>query len=179
MARFNRGSFQGSSKRTPRRPGWSVGPSGVVQRTASGSSVFPTSAVVASSDVTLIRTRGIFEVFLSVGTAALDGFDGAVGICKVSENAAGVGSTAIPQPVTDIAWDGWLWYQQFSVKVVTATIADGVNAVGAYSRFIIDSKAMRKSNATDNFVAVMEVTEVGTATVNARLATRMLTKIMV
>ena len=168
-----------STNRTKRRPGWSAGPGGTINVTSSTTVLFGATAVVASDDVTIIRTRGELTLFLSAAGAILDGFTGAVGICKVTQNAAGIGVTAVPHPVTDIAWDGWLWYQFFSVKAPTATIGDAQASAMASVRYVVDSKAMRKSNLTDTFVAVIEPTEVGTATLNARLDTRLLSKIMV
>ena len=59
-------------------------------------------------------------LWLSTGTSALDGYDGAVGLCIVSENAFNAGIASIPTPITDIQWDGWLWYQSFSLRTPTA-----------------------------------------------------------
>jgi len=176
-------SFQGRStqrfaRQPARRPGWSVGPGGVISQTASGTSLFGATAVAAEDDVTVIRTRGELTLFLSAATAALDGFEGAVGICKVTENAAGVGVTAVPSPVADIAWDGWLWYQFFSVKAMVATFSTALQGASVFARYVVDSKAMRKLNNTDNVVAVLEATEIGTAVLNARLDTRLLSKSM-
>ena len=179
--RFRGPSTRGSSGRTPRRPGWSAGPGGSSAPSSSGTTLFGTSAVVASSDVTLIRTRGEFVVRLRSASAVNNGFNGAVGICVVNENAAGVGITAVPHPITDVAWDGWLWYQFFSVKASIGAVADNEPAYpgNQWARYTIDSKAMRRMNLADNIVAVMEVTLVGTATMDTQFDTRILTKIMV
>jgi len=173
-----RSTLRSRAPTTRRRPGWSIGPGGTFQRTTSGQTIFPITAVVASDDVTVIRTRGELTLFLSDATSALDGFTGAIGICKVTQNAAGVGITAVPHPLADIAWDGWLWYHFFSVK---APAAAGFNNGQQMSsvRYEVDSKAMRKSNVTDNFIAVIDALEVGGSTLNGRLDTRMLSKIMV
>jgi len=179
VAVFNRSrSIPRSVRRTVRRPSWSRGPNGILQRTSSGAAIFATGAQANFDELTVIRIRGVFEIFLSVAAAALDGFDGAFGICRVSENAFNAGAGSIPSPLTDVAWDGWQAYQMFSLKAVTATIADGVNAVGVYKRFELDTKAMRKTNITDVLVGVIEATEVGTATMNMRLDSRMLHKSM-
>ena len=179
--RFRGRSQRTFATRTPRRPGWSAGPGGSVALSSSGTTLFGASAVVASDDVTVIRTRGEFHVFLRSASVVSAGFTGAVGICKVTENAAGVGITAVPHPVTDIAWDGWLWYQFFSVLSPLGALADDEGAYPAVCsmRYEVDSKAMRKSNLADNFVAVIEVTEISTAAMTARLDTRILTKIMI
>ena len=176
MARSRVSRFPQRFNTKVRRPSWSIGPNGTLQLTATGSAVFGTGAVAADVELTIIRTRGIFQAFLSQATASLDGFQGAVGICKVSSNAFGVGITAIPTPVTDIAWDGWLWYQRFNVKAATATL--GVVEQMAGIEYVVDAKAMRKTNVTDVIVGVIEATEVGTAIGNFRLDTRMLSKSM-
>jgi len=179
-------SFRGRSRsqfagRTPRRPGWSVGPGGTLAISSSGQSIFLASSVVASDDVTVIRTRGLLTLFLQSASSALDGYTGAVGICKVTQNAAGIGITAVPHPITDIGWDGWLWYQFFSVKAAIGAVATDEPSYPPTqsAQYVVDSKAMRKSNLTDNFVAVIEVTETGVAALGVRLDTRMLSKIMV
>ena len=179
MGRFVRSSRQVSFPRTQRhRPSWSLGPSGTVARTMSGSSLFLTGAQATIDEVTIVRTRGILVLQLIVADAALAGYTGAVGICNVTENAFNAGIASIPTPVTDIAWDGWLWYQLFALNAITATIADGVNAGAMFKQFTVDSKAMRKTNVTDVIVGVIEVTEATNATLHARLDTRMLSKNM-
>ncbi len=49
---------------------------------------------------------------------------------------------------------------------------------GIHQQFTIDSKAMRKTKITDVEIAVLEATEVGTATLNSFMDTRSLSKIM-
>ena len=164
MARSNHSFARGRSGRsTSRRPSWSNGPGGIFSRTATGQSLLTGQAQANLTELTIIRLRGIFNVFLTSGTASLDGYDGACGICVVSENAAAAGVAAVPSPVTDVAWDGWFWHQFFSLKVLTTTFADGVNGAAAQAKFEVDSKAMRKMNITDVIIAVLEATEVGTA----------------
>ena len=151
-----------------------------MQLSATGQTIFSASAVVASDDVTVIRTRGELVLSLRSAAGAPDGFTGAVGICKVTSNAAGIGITAVPHPVTDIAWDGWLWYQFFFLRAAIGPVADNEPSYpgSQFARYVVDSKAMRKANLTDNFIAVIEVTESGTASIDARLDTRLLSKIM-
>ena len=173
--RFGRSAHGASTAR--RKTSWGSGPSGVISRTATGSNLFAVGAQATVAGLTLVRTRGNLLVFLSSIATALDGFSGAIGMAIVSENAFGVGVTAIPTPVTDLAWDGWLYHRFFSVKGVTATEADGANAVSAVERIQIDSKAMRKFKETDLLVAVIEGTEVGGVTFNATLETRTLVKL--
>ena len=116
---------------------------------------------------------------VTAADAVLAGYDGAVGICVVSENAFNAGIASVPTPVTDVAWDGWLWHHFFSLRAVTATIGDGVNGPAVVWKIIIDSKAMRKTNITDVEIAVIETTETTSASLHARIDTRSLSKQMV
>ena len=178
--RFRRGSARGSLVRTPRRQTtWAIGPQGTVQRTAAGSVIFALGAQAVDDGLTIVRTRGELLVFLSVATSALDGFTFDFGIGIVSENAFDAGVASIPNPTTDIAWDGWLYHTRNSVKAVVATITEASQAEGSASmRLVVDSKAMRKIKNTDVAVAVLNTeTETGSATLNATFRSRMLVKI--
>ena len=170
-----RSSFQrnrGSSRR--RKVTWSEGPGDTVSASANSSVLFGDSSQAIIDDLTLTRIRGNLLAQLTSVTTALDGFGRiAVGICNVSENAAGTGVGAIPTPITDIGWDGWIWHTQFSLISLSAVEAD-VRGGGTY-REVIDNKAMRKVHATDVLVAVAEMAdEVGAASVQLRLQTRIL-----
>jgi len=159
-----------------RRTGWEEGPFGVLAFTTSGqSSVFGTAQAATQDGLTLIRIRGELLVFLSNATAALDGFSRvAAGLCIVSENAAGIGATAIPDPLVDIAWDGWIWHKTFSVVRAGSALVDDA----ALTRIQVDSKAMRKFKSSDVLVGMFSAgTEVGTATLQAMLTTRLLVKL--
>jgi len=157
-----------------RRTSWTIGVGGITSLiTGANTLVFGTGAQAAQDGLTLVRTRG--EVLLTMtGAARLDGFSQiSMGICIVSENAAGIGATAIPAPSTDIGWDGWLWFWTGSMSVETFTAFDATNL-----RIPIDSKAMRKFKNTDVMVGVIQAgTEVGTASLQATMQTRLLVKL--
>ncbi len=178
MARGFRSLQRGRPVSQRHRPSWSIGPSGAFSVGASSSTIFATGAQAGVDELTLIRTRGVLVLHLSAVASANEGFAGAVGICNVTENAFNAGVGSIPTPITDIAWDGWLWYQFFSLKSVTATISDGSNAGAVVKEYVVDSKAMRKTNITDVIVGVLETTEAGASTLNAFLDTRTLNKVM-
>ncbi len=94
----------------------------------------------------------------------------------VSENAAGIGITAIPTPLIDIAWDGWMVHEQGQLMAQSTALSEGGGTQS--QRVKIDSKAMRKFRATDTLVAVLQVTETGDGTsMNASLKSRMLVKL--
>ena len=173
---------RGLSSRLIRSPSrrsvsWTPGPQGTLAITAATDNIFPIGVQTLVDDATLVRTRGEVNVGLSVITGSLDGFsEVAMGLCIVNENAAGIGVTAIPSPVTDIGWDGWFWYWTGSLFGVSATEA---NAAGtANVRIPIDSKAMRKLRSSDFIVGALAVVgEVGTAQLNATMQSRMLLKL--
>ena len=122
---------------------------------------------------TLVRTRGIFEAVLKTATSAGDGYFGAIGIGRVSTPAFVAGIVSMPTPLTDLAWDGWLYHSFFSLHAGVA----GDSAASSTQRIEIDSKAMRKLGTDETFYAAMEVIEVGTATMSLFLNTRMLSKL--
>ena len=174
MAHSSRSRFpRVSAKR--RRVSWSLGPRGAITtQTAAGDAIFSTSAQAVADDLTIVCVRG--EVVLNVtGSTVLDGWSQIVmGLCVVSENAAAVGITGVPHPVEDIAWDGWLWYWTGCLFEL-----DAAATIATEYRIVIDNKAMRKTHATDVVVAVLEsATELGTATLDATMNTRMLVKLL-
>ena len=172
----NRFSRVGLQSRAPRRKtSWAVGPSGIVSLTASSVAIFPNGAQVLFDGDTEVRLRGELILGLALATSAFDGFSGAVGICYVSENAFNAGVASIPTPITDIAWDGWTWFQMFHLKNMSAGLDE--DALLAQVRIVVDSKAMRKLRATDIQVAVIEATEVGASQLHAEISTRSLLKL--
>ena len=176
MARFNRSPRQALPSSLKRKTTWSLGPVGQIAKTGTGPLLIPTGAQSLLAAQTLIRTRGEVLLFLSSVDASLTGMSGAVGICIVSENAFNAGIGSIPDPTADIAWDGWLWYSIFNVFASGATIATDTGPV--HQRLLIDSKAMRKIKQTDVVCAVVGVdSEVGTAVMQVKLNTRLLSKL--
>ena len=163
-----------------RRTTWGLGPGLITSQNAvSSSSTFLVGAQTAEATVdglTIVRIRGMISLSLGLATAAQDGFSGAFGICIVTQNAAGVGVTAMPEPVTDLSWNGWLWHQFFAFQsgVVSSSSNPGPKDM---LHIEIDSKAMRKIRVTDNVALIGQVTELGTSTMEVFGATRSLSKL--
>ena len=127
--------------------------------------------------LTIIRTRGLFAAYLIATTTVGTGFFGAAGIGIVSNEAFAVGASAVPGPLSEDDWDGWLWHHHFDVRAITGTIADGVNAVSMVERIVIDSKAMRKWDSdSETLVGVTEVVESVAGTLEVQASTRLLIK---
>ena len=162
-----------------RLTGWSEGPGDFpTLQSITGASVgiVGQGAQSNSEGLTVVRIRGVIGLTLTAADAALSGFRGAFGICRVSENAFGIGVTAVPAPLTDRFWDGWMWHQHYylmQAAVFSAQIAGG----SALVTIPIDTKAMRKVPATDIIVLVGEHIESGTAVMNVTASTRLLAKL--
>ena len=169
--------FPRSSAR--RKTGWSLGPRGTSTTVSStGTVLFATGTIILLDAVTLIRTRGQLVMNLETADAAGSGFEWAFGMCFVNENAASVGVTAVPDPVADIAWDGWFVYETGTLlsRQATAGLLDAPSQSNT-DLIRIDSKAMRKTHISDVAFGVLGVTELGTSTMRAFIQSRMLFKL--
>jgi len=163
-----------------RRPvGWEEGPfTTPLALSTNGATIFSGGQQVLLDGLTIIRLRGSLMCKLTTVTALGDGFSRvAVGFCVVSENASGVGATAVPHPIADIQWDGWFWHTIFNLRSEPTTAEVWADPMGQW-REIIDSKAMRKTRAGDVIIGVVEVAgEIGTAVINLVANTRVLIKL--
>ena len=124
-------------------------------------------------------------VYLTAATALGDGFHGAFGIAKATAAAVLAGVLSVPNPITEEAWDGWLYHRYFAVMapgpIAAATAAQETlqNAGNIASlRLEVDSKAMRKQDIDEAFYACIEVVEHGTATAEWLFNSRLLVKAM-
>ena len=169
----SRGSFPARRKRS-----WEVGPgsgTGLLNTTASGSLILGSGSQTTSDDLTVARIRGQFSYWINQAAATGDGYVGAFGIGKVEANAFAVGVTAVPTPVTDPEWDGWMfWHPISAIATVDAETLSITGRVGA-QWVPVDTKAMRKMDLGDVIYAVVEVTEVaGASTLVMAMDSRML-----
>ena len=174
MAR--RRQFQTAQRR---RTGWEVGVGdidAILTVTAPSVSIIGDGVILASDGFTLIRTRGIIQLITTSNDIALGGFTGAFGICKVTRDAFDVGVTAVPDPVADSTWDGWLWHTFFSLLQGSVFSAQ-VSAGSGNMQIVIDSKAMRKAAENEVFILVGEFLESGVASMSVVADTRMLFKL--
>ncbi len=172
MAR--RSSFSGASQR--RRTGWEEGPgtNSLVNVNSSSVAILGNTQAAVEDGLTVVRIRGFVELLINQMVAVTDGFTGALGIGIATTAAIGVGVTAVPTPITEVEWEGWLWHQFFSLH---ATEIDSVNTAQVRQTFMIDSKAMRKLETQDAIYAAIEVTETGSSNMVVRLGSRMLLKL--
>ena len=172
MAR-SRGSFRGRSPQR-RRTGWEEGPGTLTLLTVASSTtnILGLGQESQFDGLTVVRLRGVVELALTIATAVGDGFTGAIGIGKVSSPAFAIGATAVPMPIDEVEWEGWLWHQFFSIHATKSTPTEKAPTV-----IEIDSKAMRKFDSQEVMFCAIQATLTGTATLLARLGTRMLVKL--
>jgi len=177
VARLRSTRFPRISGARRRKVTWSIGPQGqIASINSTSNNIFPSGSIALLNDLTIVRLRGWLNLWITTANASADGFQWAFGICNITENAAGVGVTAIPDPLVDVAWDGWFVYDTGWLEAVNNTPIVDVS-IGVMHRLMIDSKAMRKVHATDVLTAALGVSEVGTASMRASLSTRVLAKL--
>jgi len=122
---------------------------------ASGAKVLVASFDPDSSSLkktTLIRTRGMMSVRPATLSTGID-LIGAWGLAVVSDQAFGIGITAIPGPFTNAGWDGWFAWGSYSFSWDDAT---SVGRAIASIQFEVDSKGMRKVSDNETVVVVAE-----------------------
>jgi len=174
-SRFLSRSRLGSGSR--RQTAWDIGPVGALSITGNSINLIALGAQAATSGLTIVRFRGELLLGLTVSGVLLDGFrQVAAGVCIVSENAFDAGVTAVPDPIADIGWEGWLWYWTGAVFAANTTPSGNLGMEGA--RVVIDSKAMRKIKNTDVLIAVVATASLdGTTNLEVRFNSRTLLKL--
>ena len=190
MARPRGFGFRTNLGRSQRRKsswqfGTQTGVDGASQAISSSSSVIATGAVgIITDGLTLVRTRGDLNLFLTSATTAGDGFHGAFGIAVASAAAVLAGIASVPTPITEEEWDGWLYHRYFSLfaggTIAAATAAqqqDQVNSSSAALHIEVDSRAMRKVETDMTIYAAIEVVELGAAGMDWAFNSRSLFKL--
>ena len=106
----------------------------------------------------------------------------AFGIGIVTKPAFDIGVTAVPGPIDEMDWDGWL-YHRFINVFASAAIAGGASAdhdiaesVSSAVRFEVDSKAMRKLDDEEILFGVLQFFESGVVTSQFSFNSRVLVK---
>jgi len=171
------GSRRTGSVSLRRQTAWAIGPGGTtpVNITSSVAVILGGTVVPASEGLTVIRTRGLFAMHLKSVASQNDGFQGAIGIGLATLAAVTAGVGSLPTPLTEVGDENWLYHRFISIHAQEATES---NLNGAsWTRFEIDSKAMRKVPVGTSCYACLEVIEVGTASAQAFLDTRQLVKL--
>ena len=116
------------------------------------------AAALALRPFTIVRTHLEVE-FGSDQVAASEVQIAAIGLAIVSDQASAIGITAIPTPITDLDSDLWFMHQPM-INSMFVGDATGVKQPFS-SRYSIDSKAMRRVNADEDMVFVLEGASAG------------------
>ena len=178
MARRSRG-FSPVRVATRRKTGWQEGFGGVTTQaiSADGKTILGAGAQVVDDGFTLVRTRGVISIGLSASSTVGGGFTGAVGVGIVTNDAFAIGATAMPGPLADAQWDGWLFHTFFNSMGLKAGLATQDTVPQAVQHIVVDSKAMRKLNLNDPIFAMIDVIEIGVAVIQVRADSRLLLKL--
>ena len=174
--RYSRGSYPARQRRLT---AWELGPGftdGSSQGfTASTSTIIGSGVTPVDPNLTVVRLRGYVELIMQAATAAVDGFSYGIGIGIVTADAFSVGVTAVPNPIDDADWPGWIWHK---LGALSAPVAGGFGATPSDNQIIeIDSKAMRKFRLNETLFTTVQVFETGTAIMAVRSMTRVLLKL--
>jgi len=120
---------------------------------------------------TILRMIG--EVGISFASQTLVANDAAsitVGIGVVSADAATLGASALPDPLSEPEYS-WLWWYSTVIRNMTVTTEALFPQGGGYSRKEINSKAMRRVGPRESLVAVAQYSDVlGTPSITIDLA---------
>ncbi len=133
------------------------------------------AAALALRPFTVLRTRG--ELVITADQASSSERQwAAYGFAVVSDQAAAIGVSAIPTPVTDQGSDLWFVYQAL-INAYEFQTAASTTPIG--KRYSFDSRAMRKVEDGQDVVEVAEMSLAGSAGSGLRLqsAFRMLIKL--
>ena len=178
------GGFPIRSQR--RKTSWVAGIGSATAQTdisATGTTLVNAAVGILADGLTLVRTRGFAQFYLNAATAQDNGFTGAFGIGVATTEAFQAGAAALPQPLVNQGWDGWLYWHPV-MCVAAAPLASGASVdldhlAGqiAVLNLEFDSKAMRKVTTDMTIFGSMELVERGTAVMRWSVDSRMLFKL--
>ncbi len=103
---------------------------------------------------TILRARSKYMVLFDPTKQVADQMTVTLALGVVSTDAAGLGSTAMPDPVSDSDYP-WLWW---GTTVLESQIAAGEDAFGSTVQLVeVDTKAMRRVKPKQSLVWVAEM----------------------
>ena len=173
----------GRDARPKRLSAWALGPGmgniitgDPLQISSSASGIIGDGVTPIVPHLTVVRMRGIVQVQLATADAVRAGFQYVIAIGIVNSDAFVVGVSAVPDAFDDADWPGWLWYQMGMINTSVAVLS-ATNNNFATVFHEIDSKAMRKLRQNEVLFAMCQPGEIGTATMDIKLASRVLVKL--
>ena len=129
------------------------------------------AAALALRPFTIVRTH--FEFALrSDQAAAIELQTAGVGMAVVSDQASAIGVSAIPTPITDMAFD--LWFLHTILMADESSLTDRTRPATYRS---VDSKAMRKVDIGQDLVIVGELDATTSAGLILKMSGRILVKV--
>ena len=129
------------------------------------------AAALALRPFTIVRTLFVFDL-RSDQAAAVEQQAANFGIAVVSDQALAVGITAVPTPVTDIGSD--LFFAFIAMYADESSLTDRTRGS---SKYLLDSKAMRKVPDDADLAVVAEADTAVAAGCILRMTGRMLVKL--
>jgi len=167
--RSGRGLVRGPRRKTT----WAEGPGGTAELVFNATQTqILGSGFEVTEEVTLARIRGAFSFNMESGGTG-ERMTGAFGIGIVTASAFAIGITAMPAPIDDQDWDGWLFWRPVQIQAV-ATLAEDQAFGSTRSEFEVDTRAMRKMQNDDTIYGALQVVENGTVVANAFFDSRAL-----
>ncbi len=130
------------------------------------------AAALALRPFTIVRTRGVLQV-RSDQIAASEQYEAQYGHAVVSDQAVGVGVTALPTPDTDNGSDLWMVFQ---TVMGTVRFVTGAGFSERMSQLEFDSKAMRKVEGGQDLVLMAEASAISSG-LTLRAFSRILIKL--
>ena len=101
---------------------------------------------------TIVRTRG--SIWVSTDqTANTEAPFGAIGFAVVTDQAAAIGVTAVPTPITDEVSDQFFVYESFLSGIL---VSSDISIMNPWMEYKFDSKAMRKVEASQTIIVTVE-----------------------
>ena len=131
------------------------------------------AAALALRPFTIVRTRFLLSI-ISDQAAVSEIQMGALGMAIVSDQAAAIGVTAVPTPITDMGSDLWFFHQLLYNEFSFLTAAGFEE--GGLAQYEADSKAMRKVDIGQDLVIVAEPSATSDGFIT-RVGGRMLVKV--
>jgi len=139
--------------KSSRRSDWiSLPPLTAYEAVAGATSVIE-GALITTVPITIVRIVGVMSVQSDQAAASERPF-GAVGAAVVSDQAAGIGVTAVPTPYTNADSDLWMQHQFWAAPVAEA--GTGASLANISDRVDLSSKAMRKLTPDEQLLFVVE-----------------------
>ena len=112
-------------------------------------------AALALRPFTIVRTH-LSGILFSDQAAAIETQVAGIGLSVVTDQAAAVGVTAVPTPITDLGSD-----QFFAHKLIWARESSLTDRTNPAVNWSLDSKAMRKVKESDDMAIVAEFSGAG------------------